>query len=461
MYSDFQVKTINNVSIAFATSDLATEIVQEIVDGKVKKSKVKDALKSTIAGLLTAGDDNQFPEKLKKVVNSSYRLKQNMHLGQRELMSLGLQPGIIFESEQGEEEFRFKKNTDWRDFNRRWDLDIHYLTLSAHNLKTYLYTPVEIILNESLDQIVMVETKEAWTFRFAEPDNNGIIQHCYLCANWELNPRLDDTEKVRKLPLLFNTYAPADTLLYRAIDENESNFIMLLRVETDELIYPIPYYFPVITQGIIDISIDATKYKKYILKNIVGASVIAYIPTWYWQKKYPDWDKLGEKFMKGDKTAEKQLQQYRQEIVDKVTELLSGAENAGRIILADVNEKLGKLDPLLAKSITIEVIDKAKFTGEFIPDQQEADSQIDWATDIDASRYGSKPGATNNSGNAKSNAQNIGQVSQYAEEVLLLQIPQLIRDFNQYDTEMEFRIRRTTLVSMDAVSPADRPTTPQ
>jgi hypothetical protein len=145
---------------------------------------------------------------------------------------------------------------------------------------------------------------------------------------------------------------------------------------------------------------------------------------------------------------------YRQEVCDSVTSLFSRAENAGRILISDLKTSIK--DEKLAKAITIETIDKKSFSGDHLPDQQEADSQIDWSTSIDTSRYGSKPGATNNSGNAKHNAQNIGQMIHFLKEELILEIPRIIRDYNGFDPELEFQIRRTTMLTQDAISPADR-----
>jgi len=453
---DFVTKQINNHSIAFAVSDVASLMTQEILAGKTKKTKVKDDIASQTKGLSMAGIDNLFPENLRKVINSNYRTKKNVHLSQIEIAALGIQAGVIEETPEGEEKFKFKKFKEWRDWNRKWNINNRYLALTAHNFSQYYFSPVEIILNKNKDYIAMVETKEGWTFRFAEPNDDGIIDHCYLSAVWEKNPRLDDTNRVRKLPLIFNVYDSATTLYERAIDENQTNFIYLLRVETDELIYPIPHYYPLITQGVIDISIDATKFKKYILRNVVGASVVVYVPDWYWSSKYTDWNDLVAKFQKGDPAAKQKLLGYRQEVIDLVTEVISGAENAGRIILADINTKLSAKDTELAKSIKIEVIDKKNFSGDFLPDQQEADSNIDWGFGIDPSRYGTKPGATNNSGNAKGNAQNVGQVSQFLNEELILDIPRLIRDYNKFDEDMEFQIRRTVIKTQDAIPPKDR-----
>lgn len=458
-FTDIHSAKINNVTIAFATSDVSSLMVREILQGKTKKTKVKSDIASPFKGLSPAGDDNLFPENLRKVINSNYRTKKNIQFSQIETASQGIQPGIIQPDAQGNESFSFQVFPEWRDWNRKWNLNNRYLALTAKNLNQYYYSPVEIVLNENKDNIAMVETKEAWTFRLGDSDENGQITHGYLSAIWEKAPNIEDVTKVRKLPLLFNNYDTATTLYERAIDEDETNFIMLLRVETDELLYPIPDYYPLITQGVIDISIDATKYKKYILKNIVGASVIVYVADWYWENKYSDWKDLVKKFGEGGKEGEKaknQLLQYRQEVVDTVTELLSGAENAGRIIIADINTKMANIDPAFAKGITIEVIDKKNFTGDYLPDQQEADAQIDWSMGIDPARYGSKPGATNNSGNAKSNAQNVGQINQFLLEELILEVPRLIRDYNKFNPEMEFQIRRTTMVTQDAISPSDR-----
>lgn len=452
---DFVTKRINNHSIAFAVSDVASLMTQEILAGKTKKTKVKDDIASPTKGLSMSGIDNLFPENLRKVINSNYRTKKNVHLSQIEIASQGIQSGFIDDAE-GKEIFKFKKFPEWISWNRKWNLNNRYLALTAHNLAQYYYSPVEIILNEKKDYIAMVETKEAWTFRMAEPNENGVIDYCYLSAVWEKAPRLDDTTRVKKLPLLFNVYDPATTLYERAIDENQTNFIYLLRVETDELIYPIPHYYPLITQGVIDISIDATKFKKYILRNVVGASVVVYVPDWYWASKYTDWNDLVSKFQKGDAASKEKLLGYRQEVIDLVTEVISGAENAGRIILADINTKLSAKDTELAKSIKIEVIDKKNFSGDFLPDQQEADSNIDWGFGIDPSRYGTKPGATNNSGNAKSNAKNIGEINQFLNEELILDIPRLIRDFNKFNSDMEFQIRRTVMTTLDAIPPDQR-----
>lgn len=460
IYQDIVTKDFKIGKVAFVASDVASKMVKEIISGNTSTTQIEDNIISNpIKGVLPAGDDNLFVQNLRSVVNSNYRTKKNIHLRQIELASQGIQAGIIEADSKGNEVFMFRKDSDWTIWNRRWNLNNHYLRLTAKNLVQYYFSPVEVVLNSDKSYISLVETKKAWTFRFAEPDNDGKITHCYLSAYWDENPKLD-SDKVKKLPLLFNEYDLATTLKTRAESENETNFIVLLMAETDEINYPLPDYYPIITTGIVDISLNATKYKNYVIKNIVGASVIVYVADWYWEKKYSDWSTLLTEFSKGGDNAKKareQLLEYRQEVVDMVSDLLSGAENAGRIILSDVDSRLAVKDPLAAKAITIEVIDKKNFTGEYLPDQQEADSQIDWSMMIDAARYGSRPGSTNNSGNAKNNSTNVAQISQFLDEELILEIPRLIRDFNGFNTDLEFQIRRTTLASLDAISPADRP----
>jgi hypothetical protein len=238
--------------------------------------------------------------------------------------------------------------------------------------------------------------------------------------------------------------------------------VYILRIPTDETVYPLPDYYPVVTQGWVDVSNDVPKFKRWLMKNLALVNYVVYIADWYWPRRFPDWKRL---LNSGKPEDREQIKQWRKDTIDAIEEIIVGTENAGKLLVSDVlvtdTSIAGRVrDPDLLKAIRIEPIQNFKFEGKFLEDSQEADNRILAAVGVDPSTFGTAPGTQRQGGSDKRESHNISQVMTTEAEEILLEIPRLIRDFNKYDPAMEFYIKRSVLQTQDQITPADRQTAP-
>lgn len=417
---------------------------------------VQKGVKSSIKKIASWDLDNAFPEKVRALVDSNPKLKKGIDLIATEIIGQGIKTGQ-YDYATGEQVFVPKMIQLWEDFIRIANLPKNYTFLASKNLAQYGCAFVSVILNKEGTAISYLKTQPAHTVRLEAQNKIGVIEAAYIAFDWSDNPKLDNKLLVRRLPLINTEFLTADSLRELVTNNpNDREFMLFLKYPSDEIIYPKPTWWPVLDW--IDVSNNVARFKKWLFKNMTAFSHIVYVPTWYWELKYADWKDLISKHQDGNIDATNTINQRRTDFVSQINELVTGVENTSKLHLADiVSDYIVKAGDISSgKSIIIEPVPHQSWSAEFNPDGQEADNQINWALGVDASRYGSQPGTSRQGGSDKSQAHNIGQLNNYIFEELLLEPLRLIRDFNGIDPNIQFQFRRSTIATLDTVSPNQR-----
>lgn len=455
------IRVLPSLKIAVAFSDVRSAMAGTFdpnkTPGPIKVVDTKDNMGS-IKGIVSWGEDNLFPNKLNKVIKSNSKLQKGLALTALELLGGGVRTGILsVDEETGEEYFKPQAFKDYHEWERRADSFRQYGMLAARNLKAHFNCFVSIVLTGDRKKIAIIKTIPAELCRVTEPRPDGSSEFVAVSSYWEEGVNPNDTQKVKVIRLVPDWWFLAETLQYLVDNTTDTEFMLHLRMPTDELTYSLPDYYAVITQGWVNVSNNVPVFKEWIMKNLTDFNNILYIREEYFELKYPDWKKLLAKAEKGDKDAAQTIIDRQGEVIKYIEDKLAGAVNSGKLITAPLIKSAAGKE--LAKSIVIEKIETNNFDGKYNADAQEADNQILFGIGVDPSRYGSAPGTSRQGGSDKREAHNIGQIMEASAEHILMTPYRLLRDFNKYNPDMEFQIRRGMLQTLDKVPPAQRETT--
>ncbi|MDR6196147.1 hypothetical protein [Siphonobacter sp. SORGH_AS_0500] len=429
---------------AFVMSTPARDLMTRPATNRVKKEMAS-------GDIYPWGTSNTWPQLLQKIIGKNTRLKAGLGFTAAQLLGGGIQAISSKMGTDGEPEA-------WKVFCRKGSFARQYEGLAARDLKTFYLSFVSVVLNEKGDRISYVKTQPTPFCRFSKPNEKGISEFVYVCASWD-EVSSENDERVSKIRIIPNYYSPADALRGFSEQYEEREFIYVLRIPTDESIYPVPDYYSVIDHGWVDVSNDVPESKKWLFKNLTHVNYVIYIASWYWRKRYPDWITL-ERSQKPEDIAI--LRQRRQDEVKKINDYLTKKENNGKLIVADLfadyDRGILDKDADYRKAFTLEAVPQAKLEGNFLPDQQEADNQISFAIGLDPSTLGAAPGQSRQGGSDKRESFNISQVINYIFEQILLEVPYLIAEYNHMPDDIAFEIRRVTMQTQDKINPEDRQT---
>lgn len=404
------------------------------------------------------GDNDLFPNQLKKIVNSNATLQSALRNKSSQLLAGGIATGRKIKGVFSPDDF-----PEWDSWARKSLFDVNYSPLATRNLGDYFIAFISVVLSEDGTEITLVKTIPAPNCRLSLPDaKTGISEQCYVSSYWEKGVTTDDTTKVIALPVIPTWYHPAEQLR-KLVAKNTSarEYVYVIRIPTDQSVYPMPDYYSVIQQGWVDVSNDVPQFKRWLMKNLAHVNYMLFIADFYWPKRFPEWN---AKAKSGKPADLQQLRDWRSETILEISNVLSGVQNAGKMLISDVMviDQLARTikDPELLKAIRLEVIDNVKFDGKYLQDSQEADTQIIRAVGVDPSSFGTAPGEARQGGSDKRESHNISQVTSLEAELVLLQIPYFVADFNRMPVTLEFKISRSTLQTVDKITPSQRDTGP-
>lgn len=407
------------------------------------------------------GENNSYPTDLYKVINSNSKLKVGLQHAQFELLGGGVE--TVVDSDTG---YVRKVFPDWKTLYDKANFIRNYEVLAAKSLKTYYMIFASVVLSKDGRRVVSLKAVSPKHCVLSKPNAEGFSEYCYIYPDWKSAGTGQIPKDAKKIPVINNFINTAAVLKERIKSEKTREFMYVVKFPTDEIIYPRPDWTSVIEQGWVDVSNDVPTFKRWLMKNMTTVNQIMYISESYFESVYPDWKELIKRCAKDDKTvidgktAFQIIKERREAVVKYVEDKLSGLEASGKMITAPmVSARLGGDKMELIKSITIEKIDQNNFSEKYNADANEADTQIYAALRIDPSKYGNLTRTDSQGGTGKREAFNISQSSEYIFEELFLELYYFVRDYNEMPAEMEFQIRRTSMQTLDKVTPSKRETT--
>lgn len=386
--------------------------------GELKRPPVspKPKEESSQSMVATWGEDNDFPQRIIEIAEKSTEIPslldwQARVLQGREVVAMER----YFDEGSGSWKFRAVNDDEIDSF------------LSDSTFKRYMYEAStdfywfanvfpELIKSKGGDKIAYLGTQDASFCRYGKMNNKGLIDKCYVSANWP-NAKPDDKE----------------TISLKVIDPYAFDRVDKVRTDRDDhFVYPISYPSPgkiyyqlakwngYITSGWAEIARAIPDSKRHIMKRVLSAKYVLQIPISYWDMAYKDWPKL---------TQDEQIELKKRK-VKEINEQLTGVDNAGKTILTEIGS-----DPVSGKDLPgwkIEPIESAIKEGEHLEDSREASEHLMRAIGTDPTLVGDGPGKKmgSGSGSDKRVAFNIYVATLQPHRNLLLEPLDFIAEYN-------------------------------
>ena len=381
------------------------------------------------------GSDNLFPQNLldllKKCVSANRALVTRIqaHYGK------GLFTYKTTLDKDGNEKIVPFKDAGFEEFARRNNIKL-FLTEHITNFEYFFNTFPEVILSKDRKKITNLYSNDAPHCRWGlMNEKTRRIEKCYVSAVWGSLPA---AQYLDEIPVL-DAYDPLMDLKTR---EDGHKFILPVYFPSPERSYyqAAPWH-SVYESGWMEIATQVVEFKKALFKHSISIKYHIQIPTNYWTIKFKDeW----ENFTTEEREAK------RKATYTSIENYLVGAANAGKSLQTTYyyDPDLGKEYP----GVKIDVVDDKFKDGAYIPDTQQADSQVLFGIGVDPTVIGAvNPGDKSNAGSGSDKREALLLMNAWMQiyrDVTLAPL-YLVRDYNGYDPEMMFGFRDMVLTTLD------------
>lgn len=393
--------------------------------------------RNILSGKLYAdwGATNNFPQDLIDKVSKNTVAPSALQFKIKTMYGKGIQPVLVDMDANGKEVLTKVDDPKVNEFFAQNDIR-KYLRESITDYVWFGNIFPEVVLNKRGNRIVRLYSNESAYCRWGKIDQtSGRIEKCYVSANWP-TPRKEEVVEVA----VADPYDPIASI------RDGSAFKYILPVSCPspgKSYYQTAQWHGAYSNGWIDVANEIPVFKKALFKNQMSIKYHVSIPYDYWDKKFRETGKtLNEEEKKAIITTELQT----------LNDFLRGTENAGKAFISHFGT-----DPVNKRELPgwkIEVLDDKAKDGKWLPDSAAANSEILFAMQVDPSLMGAgMPGGvysgSSGSGSDKRESFLIQIALMQADRDTILEPLHIIRDFNGWDSNIQFRFIDTILTTLD------------
>lgn len=382
------------------------------------------------------GDNNDFPQKVIEDVRKDPEIGTLLDKQARLLYSGGLIWGTIETQEGGKEIMKPLDDSRNKQIKEAFKLSNikRYLLEASRDLYWFGNIFPELVTSKDRSRIaqICVQAAEECRWSFQNP-TTGLINTCYINANW---PNAKASDKfTKKLPVL----DPYFDVITQIKDSKSTNFIYPLSYPSPgNKYYQLTDWNSIRQSGWLDVSRAIPKIKKYLLEKQTTIKYHIEISQLYWKKKFPDWD---------NKSPEEKVQ-IKEEELKAFQSTMSGTDQAGNNFFTTMlTDEANGRDMSLWK---ITPIDDKISDGKYLEDGKEASLYKMSAVGLHPALVGTMP--NNGLGGAGSNireAYNLHMLSITAHQDIILEPLYIMRDYNGWGDDVEFRFRNSFMNTLD------------
>lgn len=397
------------------------------------------------------GEDNLRPFNIIKKAYKNTIIPSTQDWKVKALYAQGLVYGIETTDEEGNTVFKkiFSKKiqsyTDQAPVKK-------YLATALNSWYWFKVIFCEIVLSRDRKTITSFTALDPCLCRFSL-QKNGRSEYIYV-QDWRYEYSV--TDKTIKIKVL----DPYRDLISQIQEGKDYKYILPIIDESlGSYYYPEAEWLSLDYSGWLDFANMIPVSKKSRLAKKLSASYIVEIAAIYWVKRYPDWDSFDERLKI----------QKKEEFRKTIEDFIVGAENAGGTLFltAHIDEYLKEWNGYV-KITPVE--DPQAKGGELLEDSQEASSHALFALGVDSTLIATAPGKGigDKGGSNKREAFNMYQILNYWHEQFVLTPYFLVATFNGWEKEyapadnarLTFNFQKSTLQTLDMVTPSQRETTP-
>lgn len=333
------------------------------------KGRLKDSVKTNVEKLQGTiamwGSNNLFPQEVIADIRPNAVIRPLLDWKARAMYSGGMIYGWLNENGKFERKM-FPEIQQWLRMN-------NYQNYMMEAFRDYFrYENLFPQLSKSINgqQIASVHCHDTSQARLGVQNNNGIIDKCYLNANWDNGATVENSIV---LPALDPYYDRVGQMK----DSKDNAFILPVRLlDEGNVHYALAAWNVIRESEWLKLATLYPKFKNALMENGMNAKYHIKINAAWWEWRFKDWDSLDDEERKTKMQAE----------VDEFMKVMIGPANAGNFVMTTFQS-----DPISGKNYDgwiIERIDNGvKQGGDFITDIQEVDFQITRAVGVDASIF--------------------------------------------------------------------------
>lgn len=382
------------------------------------------------------GDNNDFPQKVIEDVRKDPEIGTLLDKQARLLYSGGLIWGTITTQEGGKEIMKPLDDSRNKQIKEAFKLSNikRYLLEASRDLYWFGNIFPELVTSKDRSRIaqICVQAAEECRWSFQNP-TTGLINTCYINANW---PNAKASDKfTKKLPVL----DPYFDVITQIKDSKATNFIYPLSYPSPgNKYYQLTDWNSIRQSGWLDVSRAIPKIKKYLLEKQTTIKYHIEISQLYWKKKFPDFD---------NKSPEEKVK-IKEDELKAFQSTMSGTDQAGNNFFTTMlTDEANGRDMSLWK---ITPIDDKISDGKYLEDGKEASLYKMSAVGLHPALVGTMP--NNGLGGAGSNireAYNLHMLSITAHQDIILEPLYIMRDYNGWGDDVEFRFRNSFMNTLD------------
>ena len=311
------------------------------------------------------------------------------------------------------------------------------------SVSTRLWTP----------KITGVRYRDCHTVRPEKMDSQNRINYVYISNQWLDQPSTTvDKLTVDAMPAISLQSPTAD--MERAVaqartsnvakNDRPTRFALPLNYGlSGHPYFPIPAWWSIVSGDVYTYAslLISDRKKRRDNANVIGR--ILYVSDEYVQRMY---------IQRHLDTPEQRREFFQKEIVEPINKFLKNRDNMGEPMLAytfkDSDGKTYKSWEI------VEVEENSKNTAEANKEElAEVSSIILFAKGLDSQLIGNTPGTTTRSGGTDLRERYLLKEIQASPFVQLLLTPyRVVRDFNGWDSHLDFEVRRMTMTTLDRSS---------
>lgn len=340
--------------------------------------------------------------------------------------------GIIYGTEDEAGNFMPKKDKVIDDFFRlsnikRWQIETcldYYYWENPFN---------EFILNGARKIVSMVSQDAMYCRLGIQNPKTGVVDKAYINANWANSPIVKPADGIEVIDPYFGRYD-------QVANGKAFKYIYTTSFPSPgQVYYQDAAWHSLVESGWLEVAKAIPAFKKALFQNQMTIKYHIEIADWYWEFKYKDaWGKFTD-------------DQRRDAIRETITEMdavLVGEKNTGKTIHSWMrNGDDGKQE----SAVKVNVLDDKIKSGVYIEDSQEAFSNIMFSMNVDPTLVGNAPGKSMGagSGSDKRVAFNIYMLNCKADQDIILEPLEFIRDYNGWDPEIKFMFKNYYVATLD------------
>jgi hypothetical protein len=390
------------------------------------------------------GDGNDFPQRVTELYRKDPIIPTTLGKVASMLTGKGVKAVLEDLDEQGKEiDLPLPKgNKVTREINAFLNNNLFrlYLREMAGDAAWFFNGWPEMIISKDRSKITHLHPLNAEEVRWGKMTPAGDLPHIYLNANWP-NGTVESplTKKINAL----------DPYRWDRVDwlreSRMYNCVYPISYPTPgQRFYSLAHHYSIVESGWLDVHLAVPAFKKFLLKNQMSLKSHIKVNTDYWKERF------GLEYVNGNDAKKQAL---RKEWVDGVTKMLTNVENAGAVLVTDIQQSL---DGKVTKDyVTITPVTDAMKDGKYIEDNLEAAANIFYTLGIDPTLVGFAGGekmGARSGGSDKREAYLIALEMLSPFRDMLIEPLEFVAEYNGWKAafpDLRFRFRDKILTTLD------------